>query len=178
MRSVWLLAWLGLTCALPAGAAESAGLPFPAVWREQHLNFVYPGRTSRFSCDGLRDKVRSMLLDLGARRDLRISAIDCGDSPTLSLDIVVSMPALTEAAAKSQHSGDLAPVDARFETFSIAVDPFRNMGMADCELVQEFSRQILPKLATRAVTQDIDCAPTAPSGSRFLVRGEILRALP
>jgi hypothetical protein len=178
MRSVWLLAWMGLPCAAPVWPADTAGIPVPAVWKEQHLNFVYMGRTSRYSCDGLRDKVRAMLLDLGARRDIRISAIGCGASSDPSLDIVVSTPALPEAAAKPLHPGDLQAVDARFETFTITSDPFRNMGIADCELVEEFTRQILPKLATRELKQDITCVPFQQSGSRFLVRGEILRTLP
>ena len=48
----------------------------------------------------------------------------------------------------------------------------------DCELVQEFSRQILPKLVTRSLKRDITCVPFQASGSRFLVRGEILKPLP
>jgi hypothetical protein len=94
------------------------------------------------------------------------------------LEIVVSTTALPDAAAKPLHPGDLAAVDARFETFTITTDPFRNMGMTDCELVEEFTRQILPKLATRDLKQDITCTPFQQSGSRFLVRGRILRTLP
>jgi hypothetical protein len=52
------------------------------------------------------------------------------------------------------------------------------MGIADCELVEEFARQILPKLVTRDLQQDITCVPFQQSGSRFLVRGQILRTLP
>jgi hypothetical protein len=94
-----------------------------------------------------------------------------------SLNIVVSTPALPDAAAKPLHPGDLAAVDARFEAFSITSDPFRNMQMADCELVQEFARQILPKLVTRELKRDISCMPNQQSSSRFLVRGKILRTL-
>jgi hypothetical protein len=68
-------------------------------------------------------------------------------------------------------------VDARFEPFIITSDVFSNMGIADCELVEEFSRQILPKLAARNLKQDITCLPLEQSGSRFLVRGEVLRTL-
>ncbi|MGC1521294.1 MAG: hypothetical protein WA803_07115 [Steroidobacteraceae bacterium] len=187
MRSVWLLAGVGLMCAAGAWAADAdPGNRIPAVWKEQHLSFVYVGRTSRYSCDGLRDKVRAILLELGARRDLQVAAIGCEPSAALvpiaysgpRLTIVASMPALPDAAAKPLHPGDLTPVDARFEAFTIANDPFRNMGMADCELVQEFARQILPKFVTRDLKQDISCIPFAESGSRFVVRGEILRALP
>src|ERR1700687_3092690 len=110
--------------AAPQAAAPTAvtGIPVAAVWREQHLDFFYMGRTSRYSCDGLRDKVRAMLLDLGARRDLKIAAIGCADDdrPPMhamppSLDITFSAPALPDNAAKPLHVGDLAAADARFE---------------------------------------------------------------
>ena len=170
----------------PAAAPTPVtGIPMAAVWREQHLDFYYMGRTSRYSCDGLRDKVRAMLLDLGARRDLKIAAIGCEDSgatrvnsPGPSLNITFSAPALPDSSAKPLHDGDLSATDARFESFTIASDAFRNLGFGDCELVQEFSHQILPKLVTRALKRDIACVPYQVSGSRFLVRGEILRALP
>jgi hypothetical protein len=178
--------------AAPAGAelpgaapARVTGIPMAAVWREQRLDFFYMGRTSRYSCDGLRDKVRAMLLDLGARRDLKIAAIGCEDSgrmrvnsPAPSLHITFSVPTLPDPSVKPLHEGDLAAIDARFESFTIASDAFRNLGLGDCELVQEFSRQILPKLVTRALKRDITCVPFQASGGRFLVRGEILKPLP
>jgi len=187
MRSVWVLTGVGLLCAASAWSADvDTGNPIPAVWKEQHLSFFYMGRTSRYSCDGLRDKVRAMLLDLGARRDLQITALGCEDTAERvrleslgpSLTMVFSSPALPDAAAKPQHPGDLAAVDARFEAFTITSDAFRNMGIADCELVEEFARQILPKLVTRDLKQDITCVPFQQSGGRFLVRGKILRTLP
>src|SRR5580704_3754722 len=128
MRSIWLLAPLGLMCVVSAWAADAGtGNPIPAVWKEQHLSFTYMGRTSRYSCDGLRDKVRALLLDLGARRDLKITAIGCEPTARLvplaysgpSLNIVVSMPALPDALPMPLHTGDFAAVDARFETFTI-----------------------------------------------------------
>jgi len=168
-----------------AAATPLTGIPRAAVWREQHLEFFYMGRTSRYSCDGLRDKVRAMLLELGARRDLKISAVGCGDSgqmrhnsPAPSLNITFSAPALPDPSVKPLHEGDLAATDARFESFTITSDAFRNLGFGDCELVQEFSHQILPKLVTRALKRDIACVPYQASGSRFLVRGEILKPLP
>jgi hypothetical protein len=188
MRFVRVLVAAGVILAAPARPADTgAGNPaVAAVWREQHLRFFYTGRTSRYSCDGLRDKVRAMLLHLGARRDLRIAALGCEDpAPRVrfgslgpSLNIVFSSPALPEPKRRPLHPGDLAAVDARFESFTITSDAFRNMGVADCELVEEFARQILPKLATRSVTQDIACVPFQQSGGRFWVRGEILRTAP
>ncbi len=171
--------------ALPEQAA-TPGNPMPAVWKEQHIDFFYRGRTAQYSCDGLRDKVRALLIDLGARRDVKVVPIGCqggaAGSPRglnlPSLNLTFSAPALPDAAAKPLHVGDLAATDARFEPFSIASDAFRNMGIGDCELVEEFARQILPKLAARGVRQDIACVPHGQNGSRFLVRGEILKTLP
>ena len=83
MRSVWALAVIGLMFAAPSrpdDAGSDTGAPIAAVWKEQHLNFFYMGRTSRYSCEGLRDKVRAMLLDLGARRDIRVTALGCADA--------------------------------------------------------------------------------------------------
>jgi hypothetical protein len=38
-------------------------------------------------------------------------------------------------------------------------------------------RQILPRLTVRHVTRDIACSPGQPMGSRYLVRGEVLKPL-
>jgi hypothetical protein len=156
-----------------------------AVWKEHRIDFFYMGRTARYSCEGLRDKVRAMLLDLGARRDMNIAAVGCEDygrvranSTAPSLNITFSAPALPDPSAKPQHEGDLAATDARFETFTFTSDAFRNLGIGDCELVEEFTHQILPKLVTRDVKRRITCAPFQRSGSRFFVKGEILRSLP
>jgi hypothetical protein len=186
MRSIWVLAGAGLMlfAQVPPARAD-AGEAIAAVWKEQRLSFFYMGRTSRYSCEGLRDKVRAMLLDLGARRDLQLTALGCEDSAQRarlassgpSLHIVFFTPALPDPGRKPPPAGD-SGVEARFEAFTITSDPFRNMGLADCELVEAFAQQILPKLATRNVKQDIACAPFQQSGGRFLVQGEILRAVP
>jgi hypothetical protein len=187
MRSFWIMGSVGLLLALPLWAADPVvGSPLQAVWKEQHLEFAYVGRTARYSCQGLRDKMRSLLLDLGARRDLQVSLYACDDTESVRslgrgyigprLSLVFSTPALPDAAAKPLHAGDLIPVNARYEPFTLTSDAFRNYGVGDCELVEEFARDILPHLSTRNVKQDITCIPFQASGSRYFIRGEILRA--
>jgi hypothetical protein len=185
MRAFWICAGVGLLFALPLWAADPVvGSPLAAVWREQRLEFSYFGRTARYSCQGLREKMRALLLDLGARRDLQVSLLGCDESAPLGrgyigprLSLVFSSPALPDAAAVPLHPGDLMAVNARYEPFTLTSDAFRNYGVGDCELVEEFAREILPHLSARSVTRDITCIPYQTSGSRFLVRGEILRAL-
>jgi hypothetical protein len=185
MTSVLLrLMGSGLAALLAAPAVQGADNSVAAVWRERHVDFMYAGRTTRYSCDGLRDKVRAMLLDLGARRDPRIVAIGCEGEDRLrvnslqpSLSIAFTAPALPDSAVKPLRAGDSAATDARFVAFTISSDAFRNMGVGDCELVQEFARQILPRFVTRNVRQDITCAPLQHTGSRFWVHGEILQSI-
>jgi hypothetical protein len=136
----------------PVNGAAANNAPVNAVWRERHVAFAYRGRTARYSCDGLREKVRAMLLDLGARRDLKVVALGCG--------------------------AERVGLEAHFEVFTLARDTFRNLGIGDCELVEEFARQVLPKLTTREVRQDITCVPNQLSGNRFRVHGEVLKAEP
>ncbi len=183
MRAFWVIASIGLLFSCPLSAADLLGSPLRAVWKEQRLEFSYMGRTARYSCQGLRDKMRSLLLDLGARRDLQVALLGCDESAPLGrgylgprLRLVFSSPALPDASAKPLHPGDLMAVDVRYQPFTLTSDAFRNYGIGDCELVEEFVREILPRLSARNVKQDITCIPYQASGSRFFVRGEILRA--
>jgi hypothetical protein len=186
MRSVWVFAGVGLLFAAVVWSADGGvAAPISAVWKEQQLSFFYMGRTSRYSCSGLRDKVRALLLELGARRNLTVTALGC-DEPAArarlgslgpSLNIMFAAPALPQTSQKPPHPANVGAVDAQFESFTITNDVFRDMGIADCELVQEFARQILPRFVIRNTRQDILCVPSPRSGSHFLIRGEILRSL-
>jgi hypothetical protein len=185
MRALLTIAGLLLSPnGTPAGAVTPSamppsvpGKPLAAVWKEQHLGFVYAGRTSRYSCDNLREKMLALLLEMGVRRDLKISAVRCGSrDPGLQLEF--SSPALPATRLEPPDAAGLTVVQARFEKFILTSDAFRNFSSADCELVEEFTRQILPKLATRDIAQDISCVPYEENGSRYVVRGEVLRTLP
>jgi hypothetical protein len=171
------LAALAAVSAAGAGAATLDRALSAAAWKKHQLEFHYVGRTSRYSCEGLRDKVRAMLLDLGARRDLSVVPLGCEnyrvDAGTAGfrLRIVFFSPVLADDSAKESA----ARTDARFERFTIASDAFRNIGLGDCELVKEFAQQLLPKLTVRDVKRDIRCILYRPSSSRFFVRGEVLR---
>ena len=48
-----------------------------AVWTAKQVHFVYHGFTTHYSCEGLRDKVRKALLELGAAKDLKVREGAC-----------------------------------------------------------------------------------------------------
>src|SRR5262245_47761701 len=67
--------------AAPLWAAETSTDSVPAVWADKELTFVYLGFTTRYSCDGLRDKMRGVLLDLGAdKKTLKVTQLGCSSS--------------------------------------------------------------------------------------------------
>lgn len=176
MRSLLWSITLGCSPLL-AAAAPPAGAPQAAVWRAQSVAFSYPGRTVRYSCDGLKEKLRAILLELGARRDLSVGDAGCDHrAPRLTLEF--STPVPPQADLKARNTADLAAVDARYEVFLLTSDALHNFSPADCELIDEFTRQVLPKLAVREIDSHIVCVPYQLSGSHYAVRGEILRALP
>jgi hypothetical protein len=62
----------------PAGAAPLAGSPVePGRWREYELTFTYSGYTSKYSCDGLADKVQLLLKTFGVREGAKVSSFAC-----------------------------------------------------------------------------------------------------
>ena len=60
------LATLGLFLGSAAWADSTDGGQ-SAVWTQKEFQFVYQGFTTKYSCDGLRDKMRTVVLELGAR---------------------------------------------------------------------------------------------------------------
>ncbi len=169
-----------------ASATAATGGPLAAVWKEHHLEFVYMGRTSSYSCDGLTDKLRALMTRLGARRDMHLVGIGCPEygrpagpnSLGPSVSIRFYSPGLPSAADEPRGRSDRGTIYARYEPFEIVPDAFRDMSVGDCELVDEFARQVLPKFTIRGLKKAITCIPYQLSGSDYSLSGEALRALP
>src|SRR5664279_122525 len=79
------VAAIALAGAAVTPAAESPPAspapPVAAQWKAQRLDFSYTGFTTRYTCDGLEDKVRQILLEFGARKDLKVRATGCESGP-------------------------------------------------------------------------------------------------
>jgi hypothetical protein len=146
--------------ALAEAPAENAA-PAWSVWTPKQLRFVYAGFTSHYSCDGLRDKMRAILLQLGARADLTVHPVPCSglagrptEFPGVTVDMNVPVPwdaQATNAAA--------TPVPAHWKTvvLSTELDPLREAG--DCELIEQVKARVLPLFNTRNVDYHSTCVP-------------------
>jgi len=96
-----------------ASSAADSGANAAAMgqWQEHELSFTYSGFTSKYSCDGLADKVRLLLRTLGARSDLKVATYGCGDLyggptefPRVKLRFATLEPAAAGAAALPAES--------------------------------------------------------------------------
>ena len=178
--AVFSLALAGEVLAEPPVPGNPAQSPAPAwaVWTPKELRFTYMGFTSHYSCDGLADKMRSILLQLGARPDLRIREIPCSGSlgrPTEFPGVTVNMNVLVPWDATSANA-TVTPVPAHWKTVELSTDrdPLREAG--DCELIEQVKAHVLPLFSARNVDYRSTCVPNQLQIGGTRLKSEVLLA--
>ena len=155
-KRLMLIATIGLV-AIAAEPASAAGTPFAsgsadanesAVWTDRKLlQFsppAYNGGPAN-SCDQIIDRLKSVLLRLGARaRDLNVDAGRCYAIPGLGVD--VSFSVLVPAGSTARNAA--APsAEARWQLVQLKpLDP-----LLDCAYLEYVTTKVLPLFSTREV---------------------------
>src|SRR5579862_2913260 len=162
---------LGLGAGSPALAAGDSGKE-AAAWVEKELNFRYVGFTTKYSCDGLRDRMRGILLRLGARDDLTLTGYGCVgvDSPeaTPGVRIVMHVPQPSTATAGESH--------AHWKSVDLLADRDLLDAARDCELIAQIHRDVLPLFAVRNVSYSATCSAHSPVVAGTRLKAEVLVA--
>jgi hypothetical protein len=161
-------------CVAAAAAEGTAGESQSAVWTPRELTFVYQGFTTRYSCDGLRDKIRGVLLDLGAqKKGLKVTELGCSSPagrpdpfPGVRIQINVLQPA---ANAKADQV-----VPAHWKAVDLKLRDSFSIDSGECELVEQIRDKILPLFATRNVELRSTCVPHQASPVRPSLKLEVL----
>jgi hypothetical protein len=159
------VASLGLAVSAPLQAADThAQAPAAteaAVWTPKEIQFTYMGFTTHYSCDGLQDTIREMLLQLGARKDdLKVYETPCSSDPGRPNPfpgVKIKMSVLQPAP--SAPGGDTPVVQAYWKPVKL---PYRESGInaaGQCELIEQFNHKILPLFTTRNVDVNAACVP-------------------
>jgi hypothetical protein len=149
------------------GPSDAVNTAQPARWAQRKINFVYLGFTTHYSCEGLTDKVRRVLLELGARKsDMHVHEAGCtaragepvpfpGVQGTFS---VLEPVAPAEASSASGAEGIVAahwqPVNIRFDR---SEDSLSMSGQ--CELLEQVQQHILPLIPARNAQLRSLCIP-------------------
>ena len=179
--AVFSLALAGEVLAEPPVPGNPAQSPAPAwaVWTPKELRFTYMGFTSHYSCDGLADKMRSILLQLGARPDLKIRESPCSGSlgrPTEFPGVTVNMNVLVPWDATSANA-TVTPVPAHWKMVELSTerDPLREAG--DCELIEQVKAHVLPLFSARNVDYRSTCVPNQLQIGGTRLKAEVLLAV-
>jgi hypothetical protein len=168
-----LLTVTGWTAAAETGAAPAPGES--AVWTPKELLFIYQGFTSTYSCDGLRDKVRGILLKLGAREDLQLTATPCSELgrpdpfPGVRIKVHVLQPAGDKSAAPGTQS-----VPSHWKMVDLTPQRDAVSAAGECELIEQVKQSILPLFATRNVEYSSNCLPHQLQIGATRLRAEVL----
>lgn len=164
---------------LAAGAAGAAPEQQPAIWQQHHTQFDYFGLTARFTCDGLEQKVRQILLYLGARSDVYVQATGCPGGPfSISRSAFVRIDFSTLAAASA--GGDSADAtSASWMPMQIASQRPYFLGDGDCELIDQMKKLITDNFSWRGqVSYRTDCPINTIQFQDFQIKGEVLKLNP
>jgi hypothetical protein len=159
-------------------APTAAAAPAWAVWTSKELRFTYMGFTSHYSCDGLRDKMRAILLQLGARPDMKLRELPCAGQlgrPTEFPGVTVNMNVLTPFDPTKANATE-TPVPAHWKSVEISTDrdPLREAG--DCELIEQVKSRVLPLFTTRNVAYRSTCIPNQLQVGGTQLKAEVLSA--
>jgi hypothetical protein len=157
----------------PANAAAAATEATAAEWVPKEARFVYLGVTTHYSCDGLRDKVRRALLDLGARPDLSVRQLACpspAGRPDAFPGVLIKMQVLKPADATAA----VQPVPAQWKSVDLKLDRGTLAQAGDCELLEQIKQSLLPLFTTRNVEHRSTCVPHQLSPGASWLRAEIL----
>jgi hypothetical protein len=161
-------------------------VPEEGAWVLQQVNFNYMGFTSFYSCDSLASRLRSLLVVAGAREDLKVRPRGCAEGsnqvtrmPGARLEFRTFVPTAKlppppapKIEAPARQLGRDAPKLKRAEDAAVepGVGAWRTVALdgrglrdaveaGDCELVEQFVRELLPLFTTRNVENRTRCAP-------------------
>jgi hypothetical protein len=193
---------LAIATATPLAAlAAAAEAPVTGVWVHHEYDLSYMGFTSYYSCEGLEEKLKQLLLAAGARDDVKVRA-SCSNptgGPSRISSAHVSFYALAPAPAAAPPAAAKAEAPAReigrpAPAIKAAAAPEAGVGAwksvefgtnqplwlesGDCELVEQFDRELVPMLTTRNHTSHMTCVPRQVTLGGINVRFESLAPLP
>jgi hypothetical protein len=167
-----------LACATPIDKSASASMQ-PGPWQKHQYSFAYMGFTSTYSCDGLADKLKTLLLAAGARADAKSEPGACArDFGRPDKFARADLTFYSLAPPGGDATAGENPANGVWRSVEIAVRSPRELQIGDCELVEQFRNQVLPLFTTRNVVNHTSCVPYQESGTVIDLKFDSLVAAP
>ena len=170
----------GLICAglgSSTACADDASPHSAGVWQKHEYSFQFFGFTTTYSCDGLADKLKTLLIASGARPDAKARAGACASGfgrpdKFARADLTFYTLAPADSAQAGSSASDSKPVDGTWIAAAITSHRPRELGTGDCELVEQFRSNVLGMFTTRNVENRTTCIPHQLSGSNIDLKFE------
>lgn len=166
---------LAMLAAMPALADDDLPAEEAAAWTRHEVDLQYMGFTTRYTCSGMKSKVKLLLKHMGVRDDVKILERGCeygyqkvADFPRLK--ITFWAPTIPKQGEKDP--GD--PVLGVWKPVVIKRNSPKGLEMGDCELVEVFYDRVVPKFVTRNVQGGVNCIPHQLVGNRIDLRMDVL----
>jgi len=157
---------------------NSAAAPEQGVWQKHEYSFQYFGFTTTYSCDGLASKLRVLLIAAGARADAKSISGACvrgfGNPDKLAR---ANLKFYTLAPAGNGKNASPS-IDGVWRSVAFADRSPREVGLGDCELIEQFRDKVLPMFTTRNVDNRMTCVPNQLSGSGINLKFEVFAGAP
>jgi hypothetical protein len=153
----------------PTGATETA------VWQHHKELINYYGVTASFTCTGIEDKLRTVLLYFGARKQgLKVTPM-CSEqlAPMHQVFVRVEFDSLTPTgSAAGGASGD--QVNGEWADLHVTPrDPlFRDRG--ECELFEHLKDLLTKNFTVRDVQYRTTCTPHSTTLQDYNITGQVL----
>jgi len=176
-------AMLAMVLCVSSAARAEGSQPVKAVWQVQEIHLAYMGFTSKYSCDGMRDRVAGWMNQLGAQDSSLVRIAGCdrlsGPATLPSVMIVLATPVAatpeamaanaqdkkrSELLARLQTKGKPALVDGTFDATRKSVVLLSKERMdagsaGDCELLENLRDQVLKKIDAHVTKDRLGCTP-------------------
>jgi hypothetical protein len=165
--------------AVTAFAADSpgGGPVIASSWQHHKAGFTYYGLTALYSCDGLENNIRSLLLHLGARKDVTVSAQGCPNGPSVpGRNALVTADFWT--LSPSETSNTPQTVQARWAPVAVSATHPYFMDHGDCELIEQMKDLISKNFSLRDLTYRTNCVPHEVVIDDFSIKAQALKAVP
>ncbi|MDP9008467.1 MAG: hypothetical protein M3N91_07135 [Pseudomonadota bacterium] len=162
-----------------ADDASIASPPEPGIWQKHEYTFRFLGFTSTYSCDGLADQIKVLLIAAGARSDSKSQAGVCASGygrPDALPQAYLTFYTLVPASA-ANNPGDPQVMGA-WRPVTIAPHSPRELALGDCELIEQYRTQVLPMFAVRNIEDHMTCVPHQESGSVINLKFETFAEVP
>jgi len=168
------LAGISLESCASAASAKPSGQAVTGAWQHHHANFSYYGITALYSCDGLENNIRALLLHLGARKDAKVSARGCPNGPSVpGRNAIIDVDFYT----LSPSSDATGTVQAQWMPVLVSPTHPYFMSNGDCELIDEMKDLISKNFSLREVNYRTDCIPHEVNIDDFTIKAQALKEL-